>query len=471
MDQFLKKFFYFSIGPIGGALISILTVPVTTYFISPQEFGKAGVFTISYGFLLTLSYLGMDQAYSREYHYTENKSRLLLNAISVPILTGLFIFFFLLIFRQNISYWLFNDENYTYLVVWLGLAVLFGIFERFLLMTIRMEEKAMEYSLFSIALKTIVLFTTIGLILTGMRSFKLIVYATLIGQIAGDSYLIWRYRTILKAFKRSALSTKFIKSLVLFGFPLLISVSLNYFLNVASLLFLRYHGFFHELGIYSAGQKLANVLTIIQLAFTSFWVPLSYRWYKEERAFRNFQFVSDFLLLLATIGFFILTLSKRFVVFLLSADYEQATFIICFLALIPILYTLSETTTLGIVFSKKSYLNIYVSLFSIITTSILSVFLVPSWKEKGAALSIALGYVIFFVIRTYYSRKNGFEIKINKHMIQVILLVIVSFINMSSKDYIPMITLCLFLVSLILQRGTLKQVLEIRSNPSNYHLS
>ncbi|MGL9771581.1 lipopolysaccharide biosynthesis protein [Enterococcus sp. DIV0996a] len=471
MNQFMKKFFFFSAGPIGGALISLITIPVTTYFISPEEFGKAGVFTMVYGLLLTFSYLGLDQAYSREYHYTEDKVGLLLNAIIVPIIAGVFFFTILLIFRNEVSYWIFGDSNYYELIILLGLAMIFAVFERFLLMWIRMDERALEYSFFSIILKLIVLVTTILFLLLGMRNFKVIVYSTLIGQMIGDLYLIIRYRKIFKEFKRSSISKQLIKSLLIFGFPLLISVSLNYFLNAASTFFLRFYGDFYELGIYSAGQKVANFLNIVQLSFTSFWVPLSYRWYKEKREFLNFQFVSDLLLLLATIGFFILALTKRVIVVMLSSNYSQAQYIICFLALVPILYTLSETTTLGIVFSKKSYLNIYVSLISVITSAVLAMGLIPVWSEKGAAISISIGYVIFFFVRTFFSKRNEFNIKITKHVLQIGLLLIVSFINSFTLQYINLFNIIFLFVSLLMQIGTFKQLIDIKKNPYKYNLS
>lgn len=471
MNQFLKKFFFFSAGPIGGAFIALITIPVTTYFVSPQEFGKAGVFTMVYGLLLTFSYLGVDQAYSREFHYTKDKDALLFNAIIVPLIAGVLFLFTLLIFKNKVSYWIFGNSSYSELIILLGIAVIFAIFERFILMRIRMEEKALEYSFFSILLKAIVLLTTIILLLFGIRDFKVIVYSTLLGQMLGDFYLLFRYRKIFQDLKKGSLSKELIKSLLIFGFPLLLSVSLNYFLNAASTVFLRLYGDFHELGIYSAGQKAANFLNIIQLSFTSFWVPLSYRWYKEKRDFLNFQFISDLLLLIATIGFFILALSKRIIVVILSANYSQAQYIICFLALVPILYTLSETTTLGIVFSKKSYLNIYVSLFSVITSAVLAVGLIPVWKEKGAALSIAVGYVIFFLTRTFFSKKNQFNIKITKHILQIGLLLIVSFINSYNLQYITLFNIIFLLISLILQISTFKQLIDIKKNPYKYNLN
>ncbi|MDT2671918.1 lipopolysaccharide biosynthesis protein [Enterococcus dongliensis] len=471
MADFIKKFFSFSVGPVGGAVISLITIPVTTYFISPTEFGKAGLFTMVYGLVITLSYLGIDQSYSREYHYSSNKKLLFQNSIIFPLLISIVLLIILTLNKQLFSIFIFGDSSYSYISILFGLAVIFGVFERFILMSIRMEEKALEYSMFSILLKIVILIVTLFLIFSGERDFKVVVYSTLFGQMVGDLYLIIRYKSLFKDIKTKNFSWILIKTLLKFGFPLLISVSVNYLLNTTGSLFLRAYGNFEDLGIYTAGQKIANFLNLIQVSFTSFWVPLSYRWHKEGRTQIHFQIISDILLFIATIGFFTLAFLKRYITLLLSADYSDSQYIICFLALVPILYTLSETTTLGIVFSKKSYLNIYVSLFSILTCLIGSIILVPRLLSVGAAFAIAVSYIIFYLSRTYFSKKNKFEIKIGKQTIQIIILLITSLANAYNYDYIIFVNIFLLVISLINQRNIFDNIMDIKNNPQNYNFS
>ncbi|EGP5302221.1 polysaccharide biosynthesis protein, partial [Enterococcus faecium] len=103
MNGFIKKFFSFSIGPIGGAIISLITIPVTTYFISPSEFGKAGLFTMVYGLVITLSYLGVDQSYSREFHYSNNKKILFQNSLLIPVMVSCIFLLVLSFYKENFS--------------------------------------------------------------------------------------------------------------------------------------------------------------------------------------------------------------------------------------------------------------------------------------------------------------------------------------------------------------------------------
>lgn len=471
MNGFIKKFFSFSIGPIGGAIISLITIPVTTYFISPSEFGKAGLFTMVYGLVITLSYLGVDQSYSREFHYSNNKKILFQNSLLIPVMVSCIFLLVLSFYKENFSLFIFGNSRYSYISILFGLAVIFGVFERFILMSIRMEEKALEYSVFSVLLKIVILIFTVFLIYIGKRDFTVVVYSALIGQMVGDLYLVVRYKSLFTDVKFKNFSWPLINTLLRFGFPLLVSVSVNYFLNTTGSLFLRIYGTFNDLGIYTAGQKIANLLTLIQVSFTSFWVPLSYRWYKEGKSQVHFQVISDCLLLIATVGFFILAIFKKNITLLLSTSYSDSQYIICLLALVPILYTLSETTTLGIVFSRKSYLNIYVSLFSIFTCLITSLILVPKITATGAALAISISYLVFYYTRTYFSKKNKFQISVKKQSMQILVLLLAGIMNSYNLKYIILLNIILLFVSMVIQRDTLRTIRDIRKNPINYDFS
>ncbi len=64
------------------------------------------------------------------------------------------------------------------------------IIERFTLMSYRMEEKAVQYSLFSISSKFFTLIFTLIFLLFIKRSFISIVYATFVGQVFSTILLI-----------------------------------------------------------------------------------------------------------------------------------------------------------------------------------------------------------------------------------------------------------------------------------------
>ena len=68
MKEFVKQFGKFSLGPIIGALIGFITVPITSNLISPDQFGMASMFNLANTILTLIVLIGIDQDYMREYN-------------------------------------------------------------------------------------------------------------------------------------------------------------------------------------------------------------------------------------------------------------------------------------------------------------------------------------------------------------------------------------------------------------------
>lgn len=467
MKNFLKKLFGFSLGPVAGALISFITIPVTTYFIDPSEFGKASMFTVVQSMVLVFAYLGIDQAYTKEYHYEENKKLLFQNSLLMPLFISFLMAVVIFIFQKSFSELLFDNPSYGNISNLFSAMIIFSVIERFILLSIRMQEKAIQYSFCSIMIKLIIFLFTVGLIVFWKRNFLTIVYSTAFGQILGDVLLIIFYRNLFN-FHGFILKKELIKKLLIFGLPIVIAASLSNFLNTISRFFLRGYSTYHDLGIYNAALKISNILQIIQVAFTSFWVPTAYRWNKQKKDIKHFSFVGDVLLLLMTIALFSLLIFKKLIIPLLSAEYSEAQYIIGLLALVPFLYTLSETTTLGIVFSGKSFYNILVSLISLVPALFLNYFLVPKYGTYGAAIATAIAYVAFYMSRTYFSIKCGFNIEFMKQVINIIIFFLASLINIFDNPFVLIGTILLMLISLLTQIRIIKTVKFIRKNPNEW---
>lgn len=84
MKDFLKKLFGFSIGPIVGAIIGFITVPVTSHLIAPDQFGLASMFNLANSILTLVVLIGIDQAYMREFNECKDKKKLLFNSMLIP---------------------------------------------------------------------------------------------------------------------------------------------------------------------------------------------------------------------------------------------------------------------------------------------------------------------------------------------------------------------------------------------------
>lgn len=447
-------------GPVIGALISFITIPVTTHYIYPAEYGKASMFLLFQTIVGTFLFLGIDQAYTREYHDVRDKTSLLQNAMLLPITLALLVLLATLLFPQPLSHLLFGHRNDTIPTILFGVMTLFMVLERFLMLYVRMQEKAFEYSMLTIMVKTAVLILTLIFIFFIRRDFLTVVYATVLGQILGDVWLFWRYRELLKL-KGFTIDHALLKTLVRFGLPIVIATSLSSLLGGLDRFALRLWSDFDQIGIFSATLKIAAVLSVVQTGFTSFWVPTAYRWYSENRPTAYFKIVSEIILLVMSLLACGIFLFKSAIIYILSDNYSGAQYLVGFLCLQPLIYTVSETTCLGIVFSKKSYLNIWVGISALIPAVILDILLVPPLGAAGAAISTAVAFLFFFAARTFFSEKYWIRLPVAKHYMVFFVLLAGAFLNLFAFPGITLVNSALLLLIITIQHSTIRSLWTI----------
>ncbi|WP_366247712.1 oligosaccharide flippase family protein [Terribacillus aidingensis] len=470
MNNLIKKFVGFSIGPLIGAFINLITIPLTTYFINPEEYGKASMFTVFQMMLATFIYLGIDQAYTREYHALSDKKKLFQNAISIPMTLSFLIIIISILLPDLISTMLFGDPAFKIASYLFGMMIFFMVIERFILLDLRMQEKAFEYSVLNILVKAVVLVVTLIFVLFIRRDFLAVVYSITIGQILGDLYLIVRYRKILSITPLN-FDKKLLKGLIIFGFPIVIATSISSLLNSLDKILLRSLSDFTQVGIFTATLKVAAVLNIVQSSFTTFWVPNAYRWYEENKDIFYFKIISEIILLVMSVMFFAILFSKDLIVTILSTDYADAKYLVAFLCLQPIIYTISETTCLGIVFSRKSYLSVWVGLIALVPNTLLNLLLIPAYGAVGAAISTAFSYIVFFVVRSIFSYFNGMKISVRLHTYIFIILFATACLNSIDLKYIQLFNLIIFILIISLQSKTIRNVIHIFKHKEIYDFS
>ena len=68
MKHFLKRLMGFSLGPILGAVISLIQIPILTTLLSEAEYGISTLFSTLIVNIPNFLYIGLDQSYTREYN-------------------------------------------------------------------------------------------------------------------------------------------------------------------------------------------------------------------------------------------------------------------------------------------------------------------------------------------------------------------------------------------------------------------
>ncbi|MED0988002.1 lipopolysaccharide biosynthesis protein [Bacillus paramycoides] len=408
-NNLVKKFIDYALGSGVLLLLGFISSPLSTRLFSPEEFGKFSMFLLYANIINIIILMGLDQSFIR-YFYKEkgNQSRLLYHTLKIPLITCIVVSIILALFFEKVSTSLFGTIDVQLLVLFTinNFSMLIG---RFALLVIRMQQKGKLYSIVQIGQKLSYILIILLLFIPLKNSFLTLVYAFVLSNIILAIIAIvferklWVINTQKLKDKRLNTSTK---ELLKFGAPLMFTLLVTWMFQSADRLFIQHYYNHAELGLYSAAFSIIALLNAVQNAFTTFWVPVAYEQYEKNGDnrifFKNITNVVAFVMFLICI---LIIFFKDIIIFILGEEFREASKIMPFLVFMPLMYTISETTVLGINFMKKSYYHVLIACCVAGLNIVGNFLLVPRFGAVGAAISTGLAYIIFFSIRTFISNK------------------------------------------------------------------
>ncbi len=406
--NFLKHFSIIGIGTFVSMLIGFVTTPIITRMVSPTEYGQFSIFTLYANVGMMVLYLGLDQSlirYFYEQDSTAYRRGLLYRCVKIPVLLTILtcVAGFLL---SGTGIWHF-ELGQTALAL-LGVYLLIQILYRYALLILRLQYKTKWYSLLGIVQKIVYIGIALPLIISGFgEPVTSLIFATVLS--AGTSMVIsvvserqfWRFSMIQKGDCERTYA-----SLLRYAYPYVLSMGVTTLFQAADKIALNFFGSYADVGIYSSTMTLVHVFSIIQTSFNTLWAPMAiehYTRHSEDRTFyqRGNQAIT---VVMFFIGFSLILCKDVFVI-LLGDQYREAAHILPFLIFNPIMYTVSETTVGGLVFLKKSNMQVLVAVAACVSNVIGNMILVPRLGCRGAAISTGVAYIIFFVMRTMLSNR------------------------------------------------------------------
>ena len=460
--NFLKHFIVIGSGTLVNMVLSVFTTPIITRCVAPVDYGKFSVFTMYSNMALMILGLGLDQALVR-YYYEEDdvayKRGLLLRCIKWPILASIIVS--TIITGMSISGKIKFEFNTGILII-LCLYTIIQIIYRFSLLLIRLSYRSKLYSTLNIINKLLYILIALPLIIFICQNdlISLIIAITiaafvclLISVIAEKE--IWNLR---KYQINNCCITN--RELVKYAYPFIFSMGITSLFQTIDKISLNMYRSYEEVGIYSSAMTLVNIFAIIQTTFNSLWGPMAIEHYTKKGQDKIFYQKGN--QVITVIMFFIgisLILCKDVFAILLGEKYREAAYILHFLIFNPIMYTISETTVIGLVFMKKSKLQVIVASGVCLVNIIGNTILVPEYGGKGAAISTGISYIIFFTLRTIMSNHYYYvDYKLKNFYILTFIVMLYAFYNTFTKFNIGTIigyVLCLLLL-LTLYRDTIK---------------
>lgn len=406
----MKSFIDYFYGNFVVLLLGFISLPLITRVLDTDEYGRTALFSSAVSVIYIFAILGLDQSYIR-FFYKKGISRhqLFLKCLIPPAVIVTFLAIAYWLGADTFNQLLFDRSTNDITLLVIGYTVI-SVFERFLFLNIRMEQRGKLYSNLNILSKVLNISLIVIFALRMGNDFRVVLYAMtlslgIVTLIVGIRYIFTERRNNVACVDETGITEK---ELLQYGIPFIMMLMMEWLLSSMDKWSIRIFCDFGETGIYSAAMQIMTVLLTFKITFVAFWSPVAMEKYEQESEETNKLFFADmfrkvqFLCVAAAFG---LTICRGLIILILGTKFRGAISVIPFLSLMPVLSILFEMVSQGIKFKQKvKYIN-YASVVAIFCNLAGNTLLVPVLGGKGAALATAVTYIIYFLIGTYFAEK------------------------------------------------------------------
>ena len=403
----LASFLEFFYGNFVVLLLGFISLPLITRLLSTDEYGRTSLFLSAVTIIYIFAILGLDQSYIRHFYSDEVDTRkLFLQCLRAPLILIIILSGLYFCFSHFFNELLFERDGLDVTLLVIAYTVT-SVFERFLFLNIRMEQKGKLYSNLNIVTKILnITFIVIFVKILG-DDFRVGLYEMTLPLVIVTLFLLVRFVVKGRGYESRPHNVTE-KELLRYGIPFVPMLLMEWLLSSMDKWSIRFMNDFSETGVYSSAMQIMSILLTLKITYVAFWAPIAMKKYEQEDEAVAKPFFADmflkvqFLCMLAAFG---LTAFRSIIVLILGSKYRGAIRIIPFLALMPVLSILFEMTGQGIKFTKKpKYFN-YASLVAIVCNLAGNLILVPRLQGVGAAIATAFTYIVYFAIGTYFAGK------------------------------------------------------------------
>ena len=340
---------------------------------------------------------------------------------------------------------------------------------RFSQLVVRMEKDDKLFASLQIEDKVIYVTTAlITLLVFKTEGFMALIYGSFMSALLRVITSIFFHREIWDFKNIDEDNVVSFGELVKYGYPYIFSMGITMLFQAVDKISLNTYCTYTEVGVYSSAMSIVNIFAIIQTTFNTIWAPTYVEHYSKYPDDRTFFSKANKIITVIMFGAGItLILFKDLFALLLGEKYREAAYILPFLIFNPIMYTISETTVVGLVICKKSKYQVLISIVPCIINLIGNTMLVPRYGCQGAAISTGISYIFFFLMRTIIANRFfKIEVELRKFYTITVLVSVYAMYNTWVKfNYITVVGYLIVLFALVvLYRDTVIWIYQYMKN-------
>ena len=396
----IKNIFLFAISNFIPKLLSFVTIPIYTSYLTSSEYGYADLITTTVALILPVFSLNIHDAITR---FTLDKKNSDSDIFSISFriyLIGIIIVFFVCFILNTLN--LFNLPNYffKYLFVYYVSSTLLKFFTYFCKGINRVSTIVIS----SVVNSFVTVIANIILLVIMKQHVNGYLISNTIGSFAAI-FILFVHGKLYKYIKKIK-DKKLFKDIIAFSIPLIFSAIGWWVNNSIDKYFLVVLEGVAVTGIYSVAYKIPNILAVFQSTFTSAWSISSIKEFDSKDQDGFFWSIFNNLNFIMIIGASLLMIFNIFISKLLySGDFFEAWRFVPPLIL-TIVFNSSSMYLESILISVKNTKSIGITaIIGALINITLDFILIKSYSAYGAAIATLISYVIVMIIKYHYVTK------------------------------------------------------------------
>lgn len=401
----------YGLGAAASQVVGFFLIPLYSRYLTPSDYGVLEIFTVTMSVIAVIIPLGVTAGLAMSYYENEDEERrkaALSTAYFFLTATSLCIALVLIAMAGNFSSLIFESTQYTFYFQIIFLTLFFGTGVSLALLTLRVQEKSINYAAITLARFVISIGLNILFIVTLRRGVLGILEAHLI-----TSALIYCF-LIPQLIKKAGLrfSTAKLKGMISYGIHYVPSNLAAWIMTISDRYFLQFLSTSTELGLYSMGYKFGMVVNALVVSpFALAWGPFFWSIAKEKNAKEIYSSVLTYFVLISMfIALALSVLSREVLMIMATPPFYSAYKVVPLIALSYILLGCFSILFVGTGLQKKTkYAPVITGIGAVVNLG-LNYLLIPSYGMMGAAVATLISYLLlpvgaYFVSNRYYPIK------------------------------------------------------------------
>ena len=399
----IKNTSIYALGDIIPRLLSFISLPILTRYLSPSDYGIVNYVNTLNTFLLALGFLSINTYYLVFYYRCKNsqeQKKLLGNLSSFVILFNAVLVLFLLLFGKYIfSAFGSKIAFFPYLVIGV-LSNFFNIFSILPSALYRLLEKPLPLTILRIFEGIITLIVSLVLVICFHYTALGVLYATLtvnfiyafIFLYISRKHIIWN------------LNLKQIKVVLAFTLPLLPGSIAYYVTTISDRILIDKYLNLNDLGIYSTAATIALILNVFSFGAYKAFEPYIFKNWGSEDFIKIFDNIRNGFVYVLLIGVLCLSIfSKEFFQIMTNVKFYHAYWYVPMIIIGVYSSSLSMLYGTIITAKGKTKINSVVSITGATISIVLNILFLPKFGLITAALVSSFAMTVMLFISIWYA--------------------------------------------------------------------